>query len=173
MKCLRMDWNIRGATSWSRRVGAAFEADFIVEFRLGSFPTVNSLPEKGEIAHTFNTYVKHLKARYAKCRNTGENRNAYFRSRRRRKQVFICANSFNFCASLFSCSFWTDASQQSNDTTCLHLRTRLLNCWESTACLAKRVKERSEAKVDSSVSNYCLGVTGWRLSGCIASIGCP
>ena len=66
MKMLRVDWDHPGMSRWTKRLAVLFEADFICEHGIGSFPSLVALPQAGHIAHVFFRYIKHLKAVRAK-----------------------------------------------------------------------------------------------------------
>lgn len=59
---LKIDLNIPGVTPWTFRTSTLFEADFIREYRLGSFPELLGQPEPGEVAQAFIDYALHLKS---------------------------------------------------------------------------------------------------------------
>lgn len=85
---LKIDWNVRGVTSWTRRAAVLFAVEFAGEHRLGSFPTLNRPPPPLEIVQIFINYIKHLKDLYRGGVGTKHNlMKQRWRRRRRRSQV--------------------------------------------------------------------------------------
>lgn len=109
MKMLRVDWDHPGMSRWTKRLAVLFEADFICEHGIGSFPSLVALPQAGHIAHVFFRYIKHLKAVRAKMvldsphkDSIGDaGRKCRFRKRQRRVKVIVFDSGLSLGLSKF------------------------------------------------------------------------
>ncbi|KIM24782.1 hypothetical protein M408DRAFT_26744 [Serendipita vermifera MAFF 305830] len=84
MKDLRLDWDIPGITLWSQWIAALFEADFVYEYSMGSFPDLSSLPQAGYVAQIFLAHVKGWKSVRLEAKKDTGNRQ-YRHSARKQK----------------------------------------------------------------------------------------
>jgi hypothetical protein len=90
-----IDWDVPGLTLWTRQASIVFEADFLLEYEMGSFPALRQIPQAGKIATLFMQYVTYLKKIRRQLANpkTAPNSRNTNRSLRRRVQVSLDGNS--------------------------------------------------------------------------------
>ncbi|KAG8832303.1 hypothetical protein FRC17_001533 [Serendipita sp. 399] len=55
---LKIDWSLAGITPWTRRAAALLEADFLTQYRLGSFPKLSTAPLPGVVAAFTIEYIE-------------------------------------------------------------------------------------------------------------------
>lgn len=90
---LTIDFDLPGVSPWTLRAATLFEADFLREFRLGSFTCLRELPPPGKVAEAFINHVLYLKAMYREEKRTDATvppdllRKARARKRTRRERV--------------------------------------------------------------------------------------
>ncbi|PVF92818.1 hypothetical protein CPB86DRAFT_801713 [Serendipita vermifera] len=63
---LRIDWDQNGLTPWTKHIAVIFEARFLQEQRLGSFPLLVGAIRPGSVARIFIKSVLNWKATYAR-----------------------------------------------------------------------------------------------------------
>jgi hypothetical protein len=83
----RIDWQYNGLTLWTRRASVIFEANFLSQYRLGSFPELDHEPRPGQISKQFVEYIKHLKRAYREKDMKKDGYQQRARTRSRRQQV--------------------------------------------------------------------------------------
>jgi hypothetical protein len=146
---LTVDWKKPGLTDWTRRAGVLFEADFMNEYRLGSFPLLLEPPVSGEAACAFINYVLH--------RKSGSATDSKRASRRRTRRQKACIFSPLFCvhAQLYNQRLKTLQRLEFPDAALNAIR--LLG----TAGMSS---EESEGEVGKMDRTYHISTLAWRAS---------
>jgi hypothetical protein len=101
---LRIDWEENGVTPWTKHVAVIFEARFLQEHRMGSFPLLQNNIEPGAVANAFLKVVHALKDMYGRVYSNGYSRkqsnpdvSRRHRHRSRRNQVPFNVHSTSPC----------------------------------------------------------------------------
>lgn len=89
---LRIDWDEKGLTPWTKHIAVIFAARFLQEHRLGSFPLLQDSVEPGEVVQAFLKAIHELKGVYHRTHSAKRHRretrwDTSHRSRSRSRRV--------------------------------------------------------------------------------------